>query len=132
MAISVVLKEGLHFCSETPSGKLMCDESSEVGAAYPSSPELLLAALGSCIGSVLYHFTQRHDISIEGLKIDLDYEIVDGPRRIGNIDIKVSFAQDFTPEQLALLERAAHACLIHNTLTNPPQIKMTVSGGAEK
>ena len=61
---SVVWKEGMHFCTKVESGQLMCDESSEVGKAYPSAPELLMASLGSCIASVLVYFAQRHDIAL--------------------------------------------------------------------
>ena len=94
MTVTVVWREGMHFCTTTPSGQLMCDESSEVGAAYPSAPELLMGALGSCIGSAL-----------------------------------VSFA-DLPDQRRQTLERVAHACLIHNTLTHPPQISLRLTGSS--
>jgi uncharacterized OsmC-like protein len=68
---TVVWKEGMHFCAHTDSGQVMCDESAPIGKAFPSSPELLMASLGSCIGSVLVTFTDRHDIDLEGMSINL-------------------------------------------------------------
>ena len=124
MTVTVVWREGMHFCTTTPSGQLMCDQSSEVGAAYPSAPELLMAALGSCIGSVLVAFAERHDIPLEGMKIELDWEITERPHRIGEIAIDISLPGELPDKRRETLERVAHACLIHNTLTHPPAISL--------
>jgi len=127
---TVLWKKGMHFCTHVESGELMCDESSEVGKTYPSAPELLLASLGSCIGSVLVYFADRHAIDLEGMKIDLGWEIAEDPHRIGAIDIAVSIPKHISPEQAKTLERVAHACLIHNTLTHPPAISLDLTAAA--
>ena len=119
MAVTVVWKERMHFCTEIPSGQLMCDESSDVGAAYPSAPELLMASLGSCIGSVLVHFAERHEIPPER------------PHRIGEITVAVSVPEGVSEPQRDTLERVAHACLIHNTLTHPPQISLSLAAASQ-
>jgi len=129
MAVTVVWKEGMHFCTQVPSGQLMCDESSEIGAAYPSAPELLMASLGSCIGSVLVHFGQRHAIPLEGMEIALDWQIAEQPHRIGEINISIALPSAVSDTQRQTLERVAHACLIHNTLTHPPDISLHLSHG---
>lgn len=125
---TVVWRSGMHFCTSTPSGQLMCDESSEIGAAYPSAPELLMASLGSCIGSVLVYFSERHGISLEGMSIDLDWNIVEHPHRIGNIEISVSIPRALSGDEKRVLARVAEECLIHNTLTHPPAIRLSLSG----
>ena len=131
MATTTVLwKEGMHFCTHVQSGQLMCDESSEVGKAYPSAPELLMASLGSCIGSVLVYFAQRHEILLEGMRIDLDWSVAEEPHRIGEIDISLALPATVPRKQYATLERVAHACLIHNTLTHPPKISLELSASA--
>jgi len=127
---TVLWKEGMHFCTHVQSGQLMCDESSEVGKAYPSAPELLMASLGSCIGSVLVYFAQRRDISLEGMRIDLDWSAAEEPHRIGEIDIGLALPATVPKKQYAALERVAHACLIHNTLTHPPKISLALSASA--
>jgi len=127
MAVTVVWREGMHFCTQVPSGRLMCDESSDVGAAYPSAPELLMASLGSCIGSVLVYFAERHNIPIEGMEIQLDWKIAEHPHRIGNIDVGISLPPEVPASQHDTLERVAHACLIHNTLTHPPALSLHVT-----
>jgi len=128
---TVVWRQGMHFCTSTQSGQLMCDESSEIGAAYPSSPELLMASLGSCIGSVLVVFAERHDINLEGMSIDLDWKIKEKPHRIGEIDIAVHIPHHLAEDQKTVLTRVAEQCLIHSTLHHPPQINMALSGTKE-
>ena len=125
---TVVWRQGMHFCTSTASGKLMCDESSEIGAAYPSSPELLMASLGSCIGSVLVVFAERHRIPLEGMTIELDWKIAEHPHRLGEIEVQVKVPRSLSEEQEQLLARVAENCLIHNTLTHPPKIEFKLSG----
>jgi uncharacterized OsmC-like protein len=125
MKLTVVYRGGMHFCSSTQSGELMCDESSEVGKAYPSAPELLMASLGSCIGSVLVYYAGRHGLNLEGLEVDLDWQIAEQPHRIGSIDVKVRVPLSLPEGQLEALRRVAESCLIHNTLLHPP--KMTTA-----
>lgn len=122
----------MHFCTSAQSGQLMCDESSEIGAAYPSSPELLMASLGSCIGSVLVVFSERHDIRLEGMSIVLDWEIAERPHRIGEIQVAVNIPQSLTEDQKRLLMRVAEECLIHNTLHVPPKMEMTLTAQTER
>lgn len=118
----------MHFCTSTQSGQLMCDESSEIGAAYPSSPELLMASLGSCIGSVLVVFAERHGIRLEGMSIDLDWGLAEHPHRIGEISVAVRVPHALTKDQERTLARVAEECLIHNTLRVPPKLKLTLAG----
>jgi len=125
--VRVMWKEGMHFCTQTQSGQLMCDESSEVGAAYPSAPELLMASLGSCVGSVLVYFSERHGISLEGMTVDLDWKIAEGPHRIGQIDIAVSVPASLSEQERKTLTRVANDCLIHHTLTHPPEMRLELT-----
>jgi uncharacterized OsmC-like protein len=110
----------------------MCDESSEIGAVYPSSPELLMASLGSCIGSVLVVFAERHKVNLEGMSIELDWKTKEKPHRIGEIDVAVHVPRHLTKDQETVLKRVAEECLIHNTLHHPPQINMALSGERER
>ncbi|MFB3883294.1 MAG: OsmC family protein [Armatimonadota bacterium] len=127
---TVVWKEGMHFCAHTDSGQVMCDESALIGKAFPSSPELLMASLGSCIGSVLVTFSDRHEIDLDGMGINLSWQTAENPYRIGQIEITVSIPRPVSPEHLHMLEHVAGACLIHNTLTHPPNIELELTAGA--
>ena len=126
MATTVRFHHGLSFCTTTESGKLLCEP--DEGKEYPSAPELLMASLGSCIGSVIMYFADRHRIDYQGMEIDLDWEIAEHPHRIGEIRVQVRMPAKLTEEQQETLERVAHQCLIHNTFTHPPQIELTLEG----
>ena len=127
LTTTVMWKEGMHFCTRMPSGEQMCDESSEVGAAYPSSPELLMASLGSCIASVLIVYGRHHGFELEGLRVDLDWAMAENPHRIGAIDLRITLPAVVPEDLRPVFERVAHTCLIHNTLTHPPQITTEIS-----
>jgi putative redox protein len=127
---TVLWKEGMHFCTHVQSGRLMCDESSEIGRAYPSSPELLMASLGSCIASVLVLYGQHHGLALEGLKVELDWTMAERPHRIDEIHTRVYLPAAVPDAQRPVLERVAHACLIHNTLLHPPKLETVLEYGA--
>ena len=127
---TVVWEQGMHFCTQAQAGRLMCDESSEIGMVYPSSPELLMASLGSCIASVLVVYGMRHELALDGLRVELSWAAADNPRRIGAIDISVHLPPQIDVAQRPVLERVAHACLIHNTLTHPPSITVAFPADA--
>jgi uncharacterized OsmC-like protein len=129
-ATTVVWKEGMHFCAHTDSGQVMCDESAPIGKAFPSAPELLMASLGSCIGSVLVTFADRHDVDLEGMAIGLKWKTADRPYRIGEIAVSVNIPKGVPPRARDTLTRVANACLIHNTLARPPQIEVKLSAAA--
>jgi len=127
---TVVWKERMHFCAHADSGQVMCDESAPIGKAFPSSPELLMASLGSCIGSVLVTFTDRHDINLQGMSIDLNRQTAETPYRIGQMGVTINIPRPLSAEPRRMLERVASACLIHNTLTHPPKIEVKLSAAA--
>jgi uncharacterized OsmC-like protein len=124
---TVEWRHGGHFCAELESGRVTCDESGLVGKQFPSSAELLMVSLGSCIGSVLVVFSDRHQINLEGMKIDLHWHLADDPHRIGEIGVSVNIPHQLTAEQKQTLTHVAHSCLIHNTLTHPAKISVDLS-----
>jgi uncharacterized OsmC-like protein len=91
-----------------------------------------MASLGSCIASVLILFGRHHGYELEGLKVELDWELADRPHRIGRIDIRVHLPDAIPEAERPIYERVAHTCLIHNTLTHPPQVGMDISFGKQR
>lgn len=126
MSTTVRYHHGLSFCTSTESGQVLCEP--DEGKEYPSAPELLMASLGSCIGSVILYFADRHGIEYQGMEINLDWEQAERPHRIGQIKVEVKMPGPLSEEQQEVLERVAHQCLIHNTLTHPPEIALSLEG----
>jgi uncharacterized OsmC-like protein len=111
------------FCTEFNSMRVMCDEE---GKDYPSAPDLLMAALGSCTAAVITTFARRHDLPMAALEIRLEWEIAEKPHRIAYIRQTLTLPGALTEEQRKTLARVAGQCLIHNTLLHAPQIDLAI------
>jgi len=120
-----LLTEATH----VPSGiKLITDAPLDNGgnASSFSPTDLVGAALGSCMATIMGSFAQRHSIPIEGTKIEVVKTMVQQPiRRIGEfkVDIYLPIAADHP--QRAGLERAALTCPVHQSLH--PDVKIPVT-----
>ena len=88
-------------------------------------PEFLLASLGTCVGYYAAQYLKNHGLSTEGLEIKVSAEKERKPARLGRFRIEVS-GHDLPVEHEAGLLRAANACLIKNTLAQPPAIETVV------
>jgi len=122
---TVAYEQGIRFCAATAGGRVVCDP--DAGQYGPSAPELLMAALGSCIGSVIVYFAERRGYKYEGLQVDMDWEIVENPHRIGRINVHVTMPGPLTDEERAIFTRVADTCLIHNTLSHPPTMSLDLA-----
>lgn len=88
--------------------------------------ELFVASLALCVGAFVVYFAQRHDIRLEGMKIETDYQMSDGPRRVGAIQVRVHMPGPVSERHQAALQRAAEHCVVHNTLHEPPDVVISV------
>ena len=90
-----------------------------------SPAELLIAALGSCVGAHIARYCQTANISHEGMEINLTFQIAaeGNERRISGIVGDISLPQDPGPRSKAIL-RAGKNCIIRNTLAQGPEIDL--------
>ena len=89
--------------------------------------ELFIASLAMCAGVFVVYFAERHDIPLEGMRIEADYQMADGPRRVAAITLRVRMPASLTPQHQAALQRAAEQCVVHNTLRHPPEVTVSVT-----
>ncbi len=86
------------------------------GEAF-SPTDLVAAALGSCMMTVMGIAAKRHNIDLNGTTIDVTKEMVTDPvRRIGTIAVILRMAKGIPQDKRSLLEHAAHACPVHKSL----------------
>ena len=90
------------------------------------SVELLLAALGSCMLGTMLVFAENVGVSLDGVRIELTPTLVDGPERVGRIDMRLLIEGDVEPRRLASLRRVAEHCKVHSTLEHLPELRLTV------
>ena len=91
-------------------------------------PEFLLASLGTCAGFYAAQYLRIHALSQAGLEVVVHAEKVPAPARLGKFGIEVT-VPGLAPEHEAGLMRAVNACLVKNTLAQPPVIETVLHTG---
>ncbi len=102
----------------------------------PSSPELQLGVLSSCITHVFLIQAADREVPLDSLEVEVT-ALTDGragregfehiPRYPHNITYTVKIESDATPEQLIELHQAVEAvCPILNLLINPQEIRGSI------
>jgi putative redox protein len=94
------------------------------GEAF-SPTDLLAAALGTCMLTVMGIYAERHGISLAGARASMQKEMTsEGVRRIRRISVRIELpVSSEHPHRLAL-ERAALSCPVHQSLH--PEIEKPV------
>jgi len=116
------------FEATTRGHRVISDQPPANGGADTgmTPPELLLASLGTCAGFYAAQYLKNHYLPTEGLEILVSGEKARQPARLGQFRIGV-MVPGLDPQHEAGVQRAVHACLIHNTLLNAPAIETVVN-----
>ena len=89
--------------------------------------EVFVASLAMCVGVFVLYFAKRHGIPVEGMRIETDWQMAEGPRRVGAIQVAVTMPQAVSAQHRSALQRAAEQCVVHNTLHHEPKVSISVS-----
>jgi putative redox protein len=105
---------------------LYCDQPASNGGFDEgmTPPELLLASVGACAGHYAVEYLKAHNLLAEGLRIRATAEKAKNPARLSEIGIEVTYPFDLAAKDREGVLNAVHKCLIHNTLVNPPKIRV--------
>jgi len=91
-----------------------------------SPTDLVATALAACMATIMGIVAQRDGLSLEGLEISVEKEMVTDPdRRIGRLTVEVSFPGGLTEAQRRKLEAAARACPVRQSLSERVEIPVT-------
>ncbi len=94
------------------------------GAAF-SPTDLVAAALGSCMLTVMGIAARKSDIKIDGAVADVEKEMVADPvRRIGSISVRILMPHGIDKSKREFLEKTAHTCPVHKSLH--PDVKLQI------
>jgi len=97
------------------------------GEAF-SPTDLLAAALGSCMLTIMGIAAKAHHINIENTTCTITKIMAaQPPRRVGEIVVDLKFPETYTGKEQKTLEKAALTCPVYLSLH--PDIKKTVSFG---
>ena len=94
------------------------------GEAF-SPTDLLAAALGTCVLTVMGIYAERHGISLTGARVSASKEMTtEGIRRIRRISVRLELPVPADHPHRQALERAALSCPVHQSLH--PEIEKPV------
>ncbi len=94
------------------------------GEAF-SPTDLLCAALGSCMLTVMGIAANTHRININGTTIKITKVMISNPRKIAEVIIEFTFSgNDYTDKDKMILEKAALTCPV--ALSLHPDLKQTI------
>jgi uncharacterized OsmC-like protein len=99
--------------------------------AGPSPVELLVMAIGGCIGIHVALFCQQAGISPAGLRVDLSFTLAaeKGGRRVSSVYAEVE-APGVPAELAAQAQQAARRCILSNSLARPPELDIVLRAGS--
>ncbi len=81
-----------------------------------SPTDLVAAATGACMLTVMGIVAERGGISIEGAHCSVDKEMNAAPRRIGKLPVTLHMPAHLSADDRAKLEKTALTCPVHHSL----------------
>lgn len=94
------------------------------GEAF-SPTDLMSTSLGSCMLTVMGIVANRHNINMDGTKVEILKVMADNPRRVSEIHVEMRFpTNNYTDKEKQLLENTALACPVAKSLH--PDIKQKI------
>lgn len=92
---------------------------------YISPTDMVAAALGSCMMTIMEMSAQRHGVDLKGTRIVVQKVMAADPRRIAEIHVDFYFPGDYSDKIKTILQRAADTCPVAKSLH--PDLKQIVA-----
>jgi uncharacterized OsmC-like protein len=121
VSISVRYEGGLHCAAvHGPSGAVLPTDAPRdnqgLGEAF-SPTDLVATALGTCLITTMAIVAKRKGYDLPGITAEVEKHMTtSGPRRIARIVSRLAIPLPGDHSDRALLEAAAHACPVHQSL----------------
>lgn len=128
LEITLQHKGGAQFLAEARQHRVVVDQPAEDGAAdHGMTPsELLLSALGSCIGQNVIQYLRLRKLPTDGLLIRVQAERTARPLRLADFRVEI-VAPGLTERQLRALEKSLPTGLVHNALIRETPLCISVA-----
>jgi uncharacterized OsmC-like protein len=133
MELTVQHVDGMRFLATADGHTVVVDAALEDGGGGTSmsAPQLFVAALGTCILEFVTNSCRLRGVPVERLSVEMRYEEVPRPRRVGALEAKLHIEPD-PPDHVKrrLVGVAWHATLV-NTLVRPPELSVCFGSDVE-
>ncbi|HEX8985177.1 MAG TPA: OsmC family protein [Bryobacteraceae bacterium] len=126
---TIKYQNGVRFEAAAGAHTVVCDQpvSNSGTDAGMTPPEFLLVSLGTCAGFYAAQYLKTRALDADGLTVRVQAEKAQGPARLGSFRIEVNVPGLTDERHKEGVMRAVKACLIHNTLANPPAIELALN-----
>ena len=82
-----------------------------------SPTDMLCSSLASCILTIMAIAVEKNNIDIKGTLAKVKKTMGNNPRRITKIQVDIIFPKDYDSKTKTILERAAHNCPVHHSIS---------------
>ncbi|HET7819188.1 MAG TPA: OsmC family protein [Bacteroidia bacterium] len=106
---AVHLKSGQQIVTDAPV------DNNGKGEAF-SPTDLMATSLGSCMLTVMGIVAKRHNLNIDGTRVEVLKIMAENPRRVAEIHIDMYFVNSFSEKDRTLLENTAMTCPVAKSL----------------
>jgi uncharacterized OsmC-like protein len=94
----------------------------------PTPTELFVGSLAACVAFYAGRYLTRHGFDRDGLAVSTEFDMAtDRPARVTAVRVCVHPPAGFPTDRIPALTAVASHCTIHNTLTYPPAVTITVT-----
>ena len=94
----------------------------------PMPTELFVASLAGCVAFYAGRYLTRHGLFREGLSVAVTYRLADDrPARVADIHLTVGVPEAMPAHQRPALHAVVQHCTVHNSLINPPTVRVELT-----
>ena len=94
--------------------------------AGPTPTELFVASLAGCVAFYARRYLARHGLPDTGLSVAAEYTMASRPARVDTIRVVLRPPAGLPPQRRDALLAVASHCTVHNSLTTPTRVAVTV------
>ncbi|PLX15291.1 MAG: hypothetical protein C0601_13320 [Candidatus Muiribacterium halophilum] len=104
--------------------KFRCDQPKDDGGDgnHPNPSEMFIASISMCAATYAGFFYKREGLSMEGFNIDISYEVLEKPRRYGNVTLKI-YSPNVPEKKRKKYEKMVGMCIVGKTVHEAVNLK---------
>lgn len=124
--------DGDRFVIDIRDHAVTVDQPVDIGGEDlgPTPTELFVASLASCVAFYARRYLRRHKLDATGLTVETSYRMGSKPARVAAVDLRIVLPGDLPDVRRSGLLAVAGHCTVHNTLTTPPAVHITLDGAS--
>lgn len=134
MKLTATFHGGTRYDIVSGKHRIITDQAVEDGGqdAGMGPVELFVGSVAGCVGYFVGQFCRRHGIPREGLTVDAEWAMAEGPHRVGRIDIEIHLPHRIPTELKERLLKVAHGCTVHQSIVVTPNIGIKLNSSTHQ